>query len=60
MTKVHHFKYLEKFDEEIAQANSCATDRLRIEVMIYEELRNETRLQVYNQCDIAMMMYGRT
>ena len=50
-----------KLDEEIAarfQDASCAMERLRDRVFDCRDLTVETKLKVYNQCIIPLMMYG--
>ena len=68
LTKVEHFKYLGSYvsndcnlDKEITvriQAGSCAMGRLRDRVFNCRELTTETKLKVYNQCVIPVMVYG--
>ena len=68
LKRVDRFKYLGssvtkgcKLDEEITariQASSCAMGRLRDRVFDCRDLTVETKLKVYNQCIIPLMMYG--
>ena len=68
LTRVDRFKYLSsyvtkgcKLDEEITvriQAASCVMRRLRDRVFDCRDLTIETKLKVYNQYIIPLMMYG--
>ena len=68
LAKVDRFKYLGsyitrdcKMDDEIKariQAASCAVGRLRNRVFDCRDLTTETKLKVYNQCVIPLLMYG--
>ena len=68
LKRVDRFKYLGsdvtkgcKLDEEITariQAASCAMERLRDRGFDCRDLTVETKLKVYNQCIIPVMMYG--
>ena len=68
LKRVDRFKYLGsyvtkdcKLDDEITariQAASCAMERLRDRVFDCRDLTVETKLKVYNQCIIQLMMYG--
>ena len=67
LAKVDRFKYLGsyitrdcKMDEEIKaliQVASCAVGRLRNRVFDCRDLTTETKLKVYNQCVIPLLMY---
>lgn len=64
MKRVDRFKYLGshvKLDEEITahiQAASFAIGRLRDRVFDCRDLTTGTKLKVYNQCVIPLLMYG--
>ena len=68
LKRVDHFKHLGsyvtkdcKLDDEITariQTVSCAMGRLRDRVFDCRDLTVETKLKVYNQCIIPLMMYG--
>ena len=68
LKRVDRFKYLGsyvtkdcKLDDEITariQAASCAMGRLRDRVFDCRDLTVETKLKVYNQCIIPLMLYG--
>ena len=68
LKRVDRFKYLGsyvtkdcKLDDEITariQATSFAMGRLRDSVFDCRDLTVETKLKVYNQCIIPLMMYG--
>jgi hypothetical protein len=64
LKRVDRFKYLGshvKLDEEITariQAASFAIGRLRDRVFDCRDLTTETKLKVYNQCVIPLLMYG--
>lgn len=66
--RVHRFKYLGSYltsdcrlDEELAariQAASCAMGRLRDRVFDCRDLTVETKLNVYNQCIMPLLLYA--
>ena len=68
LERVDRFKYLGswltndfKLDVEITariQAASCAVGRLKDRVFKCRDLTAETKLKVYNQCVIPIIMYG--
>ena len=68
LERVDRFKYLGswvtndcKLDVEITariQAASCAVGRLKDRVFKCRDLTTETKLKVYNQCVIPIIMYG--
>ena len=68
LTKVDHFKYLGSYvsndcmlDKEITvriQAASSAVGKLRERVFHCRELTTETKLKLYNQCVVPVMVYG--
>ena len=68
LKRVHRFKYLGSFvtkgcklDEEITariQAASCAMGRLRDRGFDCRDLTVETKLKVYNQFIMPLMIYG--
>ena len=68
LERVDRFKYLYSWvtkdcnvDDEIMshiQAASCAPGRLIDKVFTCREITTETKLKVYNQCVISIIMYG--
>ena len=68
LKRADRFKYLEsyvtkdcKVDVEITariQAASCAIGRLKEKVFYYRDLTVETKLKVYNQHVIPLLIYG--
>lgn len=61
LTKVDYFKYLGSYisnDCKLDKAASSAVGRLRERVFNCRELTTETKVKVYNQCVIPILVYG--